>query len=46
MTLRDILIVLLVVVVLSHFLGVHWHYGGPIGLVLVVLLILVLVGKL
>jgi hypothetical protein len=46
MTLRDILIVLLILVVLSHFFGVSLAYGGPVGLLIVVLLILVLVGKL
>lgn len=46
MTARDVLVVLLILVVLSMFFGVHWHWGGPIGLILVVLLILVLLGKL
>lgn len=45
MTTRDILIILLVIVVLAHLFGLHWHIGGPIGLVLLILLILVLLGK-
>jgi hypothetical protein len=46
MTLRDVLIILLILVVLSFFFGVKMTYGGPIGLVILILLILVLMGKL
>lgn len=46
MTLRDILVLLLIIVVLSFFFGVKIAYGGPLGLLILVLLILVLMGKL
>lgn len=46
MKIRDVLILLLIVVAISHFFGVPWFWGGPIGLILLVLLILVLLGKL
>jgi hypothetical protein len=44
MNLRTVLIVLLILVVLGHFGGLPLMYGGPLGGLILILLILVLVG--
>jgi hypothetical protein len=46
MTARDFLIILLVVVVLFHFLHHNFYISGPLGILLLVLLVLALAGKL
>jgi hypothetical protein len=48
MTTRDtILILMLVVVLIVHFgAGLTWYFTGPVGLVLLVLLVLALAGRL
>jgi hypothetical protein len=46
MTLRTVLIILFVLVLVAHFGGIHWHYTGGVGLILIVLLVLVLLGVL
>jgi hypothetical protein len=46
MTTRDILILLLVIVLVSHFFGLPWMWGGPIGLVLLILIVLAVMGTL
>jgi hypothetical protein len=44
MNLRNVLIVLLILVLLSHFVGMPFAYGGPLGLLILIVLICVLVG--
>lgn len=46
MNLRNVLIILLILVVIAHFGGLPFVWGGPIGLLVVILLILALVGVL
>ena len=46
MNLRNVLLVLLVLLVLSHFVGMPFIVGGPIGLLLLIVLICVLAGVL
>jgi hypothetical protein len=43
---RNVIILLLVLLLFIHFMGVPWHFTGPVGLLLVVLLVLVLTGVL
>jgi hypothetical protein len=43
MTIRVVLLVLLIVLVISHFAGhLPWVFSGPVGVLLVVLLLVVL----
>ena len=46
MSSRDVLILLIVVLVASHFLHNSFYITGPIALVLLVLLVLALAGRL
>ena len=41
---RNVLILLLILVVLSHFYGMPLLYGGPLGFLLLLLLLLVVAG--
>ncbi|MBA2684328.1 MAG: hypothetical protein H0X39_00280 [Actinobacteria bacterium] len=46
MNLRNVLIAILILVLLSHFVGVSFAYGGPLSLLVFVVLICALVGAL
>lgn len=45
MSTRDLLIILLIVVVVATVFGLDWRWTSPIGLILLIALVLVLLGR-
>ena len=46
MTTRDVLLILIVILIAAHFIHGSLYITGPVGLILLLLLVIVLAGKL